>query len=545
MLPIRHLYPRCLTLVLASLVVFGAGSIAVQAEDAGDQAPVSSAGAAVPHPTLGPTEATREATDAAAATDPALPPTPAEDTFTPATREMATASPLPSGGPLPLPDEARPLTLSDCFRMAAVRSDTLKISAQDILIAKTQWSQAVAGLFPTIALANNEAFQNQVRNGPRETTLGQTSPIPNYVSLPGDTFPLPLFSGRDYISATGVTAMQTLFNGGQNYNAIGAAKQAIEAKKESLRFAYQTLYEDVAAAFYQTLGDAGEVVILGDMDRDLEARIHEINRRVQLGRSRPAEMLQAQADLAGTRVSLEREKTLLASDREMMAFYIGLPAEMIYLVDENPLPSAENIETYLRTLNFRPDVLFQIDAIRVAERNVSSAKGQLAPTITAQFDWTPLNDPKESQQWIAAFTATLPIFDGGLIIGQISQQKDILRQSRINLESLQRTADQQVRTAFVNFNGSVAQYLQNLQYAQFAALTFDAELDDYRHGATSNLNVLAALHNYHTAREQLHLADIDARLSFIKLHVASGNAPTAAPVAATPVDPSHPLSTTP
>lgn len=545
MLPICHLHPRRLTLALVGLVVFGTGSAAIQADDAAGQAPASPAAAtaAVPHPTLGPTEATRTATDSAAATDPALPPTPAEDTFIPATREMATASPLPSGGPLPLPAEVKPLTLSDCFRLAAVRSDTLKISAQDILIAKTQWSQAVAGLFPTIALANNEAFQNQVRNGPRESSL--SSPLPNYVSLPGDSFPLPLFSGRDYISTTGVTAMQTLFNGGQNYNAIGAAKQAIEAKKESLRFAYQTLYQDVAAAFYQTLSDAGEVVILGDMDRDLEARINEINRRVQLGRSRPSEMLQSQADLAGTRVSLEREKTLLATDREMMAFYIGLPAETIYLVDENPLPSAENIEVYLRTLNVRPDILFQIDAIRVAERNVSSAKGQLAPTLTGQFDWTPLNDPKGTQQWIASFTATLPIFDGGLIIGQISQQKEILRQSRINLESLQRTADQQIRTAFVNFNGSVAQYLQNLQYAEFAASTFNAELDDYRHGATSNLNVLAALHNYHTAREQLHLADIDARLSFIKLHVASGNAPTAAPATATAVDPSHPLLATP
>ncbi|HEY8966824.1 MAG TPA: TolC family protein, partial [Candidatus Methylacidiphilales bacterium] len=437
----------------------------------------------------------------------------------PATPERATSSPVTLGVPRPLralheaaaPEFTPPgpaLTLADCFRLAAVRSDTLKISAQDVLVAKTQWSQAAAALFPTVNLVNSESFQNQVRGG-----------TASRLSLSGA-------AGRDYTSQTGVQASYTLFNGLQNYNAVGAAAQTIESKRQSLRYAYQTLYQDVASAYYQTLIDAGQAVILGDLVRDFEARVAELDRRVKLGRSRPADLLLAQADLASGRVNLEQEKALTAADLELLAFYVGIPSGKLFLKDDTALPSASNLEAYLRNLNFRPDLLAQLAAIRAAERSLSEAKGQLWPTLTANFDWTPLNDPKSTQQWTATFQASLPVFDGGLIVARINEQRELLRQSRFTWESLQRTGDQQVRSAFAAFNGSVAQFLQNRQYAELSALNFNAQLDDYRHGVSANLDVLTALQSYHTARQQLHVADMNARLNFIKLHVAAGNAPT-------------------
>ncbi|WP_162274659.1 TolC family protein [Verrucomicrobium sp. GAS474] len=458
-------------------------------------------------PVNGPSPATRQETKSSDVADP-VPPPPATDTFAPATQAAATASPVAQGGPTPLAPGEKPLTLAECFRLAAIRSDTLKITAQDVLIAKTQWSQAAAGLFPTVSLVNSESFQNQVRNG----TAAR-------LSVSGA-------AGRDYGSSTGIGATQTIFNGAQNYNAVGAASQTIEAKRQTLRYGYQTLYQDTATAFYQMLIDAGQVSILTDLVHDFESRVTELQRRVRLGRSRPADLLLAQADLASGRVSLEQEKALLNVDREMMAFLIGIPAGKIFLRDEAALPTAANIEAYLRDINFRPDLLSQLATIRATERDLSSAKGALWPTITGDFNWTPLNDPKNTQQWTATFNVSLPIFDGGLIIGRINEQRELLRQSQFSLESLQRTGDQQVRSAYANFNGSAAQYLQNRQYAELSAMNYNAQLDDYRHGVSANLDVLTALQSYHSARQQLHVADMNTRLNFIKLHVAAGNAPT-------------------
>ena len=120
----------------------------------------------------------------------------------------------------------------------------------------------------------------------------------------------------------------------------------------------------------------------------------------------------------------------------------------------------------------------------------------------------------------------MPIFDGGLIAGQIHQNHEMVRQERLNVEQLQRTADQDTRTAYVNFNASVAQVVVLREAALLAAKDFEAQVDDYRRGVVTNLDVLTALQDYQTARIQLHDANMQARLNLINLHVAAGMAAT-------------------
>jgi outer membrane protein len=120
----------------------------------------------------------------------------------------------------------------------------------------------------------------------------------------------------------------------------------------------------------------------------------------------------------------------------------------------------------------------------------------------------------------------MPIFDGGLIIGQINENKSLVRQSALNVEQLKRTADQDTRTAYVNFNASVAQVVVLREAAILAAKNLSAQVDDYRRGVVSNLDVLTALQDYQSARQQLHNANMQARLNLINLHVAAGMAAT-------------------
>jgi len=121
----------------------------------------------------------------------------------------------------------------------------------------------------------------------------------------------------------------------------------------------------------------------------------------------------------------------------------------------------------------------------------------------------------------------MPIFDGGLIAGQVHQNHELVRQNRLNIEQLQRTADQDTRTAYANFDASVAQIIVLREAATLAAKDFEAQVDDYRRGVVSNLDVLTALQDYQTARIQLHNANMTARLDLINLNVAAGLAATA------------------
>jgi outer membrane protein len=172
-------------------------------------------------------------------------------------------------------------------------------------------------------------------------------------------------------------------------------------------------------------------------------------------------------------------------------------------------------------------VLSQLESLRQAERNLSVAQGQLWPTITANGNFLASQDPTSNDiDATMTLEASMPIFDGGLIIGQIHQNKELVRQSRLNVEQLQRTADQDTRTAYVNFDASIAQVVVLREAAMLAAKNFEAQVDDYRRGVVSNLDVLTALQDYQTARVQLHNANMQARLDLINLHVAAGMAAT-------------------
>jgi outer membrane protein len=421
--------------------------------------------------------------------------------------ELATVSPVAQDARDP-----HALDLQTCFQLTAVRDDSLKISMEDIYVAQAQLSQSIAALWPTFTATNQQEFLHYRSSGGGSVSILGNSTVNG---------------NRNYTSQSHVTMSYTLFNGGQNWNNVGASSAAVAAKRETLARDYETIYQSVAQAFYDVLQFEGDMVIQSDLIDALKARVDDLEDRVRLGRSRPSELLQAQTDLANARVTYEQQRGSLNAARETVAFYIGIPSSGFKLKETQHFPSAAQLELYLQKSGTRPDVLAQLESLRQAERTLSAAQGELLPTITAQGDFLSSQDPA-SNQIDASMTleASMPIFDGGLIIGQIHQNKELVRQSKLNVEQLQRTADEDTRTAYANFNASVAQVVVLREAALLAAKNLEAQVDDYRRGVVANLDVLTALQDYQSARQGLHDANMQARLNLINLHVAAGMAAT-------------------
>lgn len=442
--------------------------------------------------------------------------------------ELATVSPIAENAKNP-----RAMDLQTCFQLTAVRDDSLKISVQDVEIARAQLSQSIAALWPTFTVSNQQQFLH----------YREPASLNGFTILGNST----LEGNRNYVSQSNVDMNYTLFNGGQNWNNVGASAAAVASKKQTLARNYETIYQDVAQAFYNVLQFEGDMVVQADLIDALRARVDDLTGRVKLGRSRPSELLQAQTDLANAKVTYESQRGSLNAAKETVAFYIGIPAAYLQLKDTQAFPTAAELEAYIRKSGTRPDILAQLESLRQSERQLSSSIGQLWPTITAQGDFLASQDPASNNiDASMTLTASMPIFDGGLIISQIHQNKELVRQSRLNVEQLQRTADEDTRTAYANFNAEVAQVIVLREAATLAAKDFEAQVDDYRRGVVSNLDVLTALQDYQTARIQLHNANMAARLNLINLHVAAGMAARgpgannqALPTAAAPAAPAH------
>jgi outer membrane protein len=421
--------------------------------------------------------------------------------------ELATVSPIAQNA-----HDPHALDLQTCFQLTAIRDDSLKISMEDIEIARALMSQSIAALWPTFTVNNQQQFLHF-----RNSTVGGFSILGNST----------ISGNRNYTSQSNVNMSYTLFDGGQNWNKVGASSAGIAVKRQTLARDYQTIYQAVAQAFYNVLQFEGDMVVQADLIDALKARVDDLKDRVNLGRSRPSELLQAQTDLANAKFTYEQQRGSLNAAKETVAFYIGIPSSTFKLKETQKFPSAAQLESYVQQSGTRPDVLSQLESLRQAERNLSVAEGQLWPTITANGNFLASQDPA-SNEIDASMTleASMPIFDGGLIAGQIHQNHELVRQSRLNVEQLQRTADQDTRTAYVNFDASIAQVVVLREAAMLAAKNFEAQVDDYRRGVVANLDVLTALQDYQTARIQLHNANMQARLDLINLHVAAGMAAT-------------------
>ncbi len=419
--------------------------------------------------------------------------------------ELATVSPISQNT-----NNIHALDLQTCFQLTAIRDDSLKVSMEDIEIARAQLSQTIAALWPTFTVNNQQQFLHY-----RNSTVGGFSILGNST----------ITGNRNYTSQSNVNMTYTLFNGGQNWNNVGASSAVVAARRQTLARDYQTIYQDVAQGFYNVLQFEGDMIIQADLIDALRARVDDLKDRVNLGRSRPSELLQAQTDLANSKFTYEQQRGSLNAAKETVAFYTGIPSGDLQLKDTQKFPSAAQLEAYVKQSGTRPDVLSQLETLRQSERNLSVAEGQLWPTITANGNFLASQDPTSNDiDATMTLEASMPIFDGGLIIAQIHQNKETVRQSKLNVEQLQRTADQDTRTAYVNFDASVAQVLVLREAATLAAKNFEAQVDDYRRGVVANLDVLTALQDYQTARIQLHNANMQARLDLINLHVAAGMA---------------------
>jgi len=426
--------------------------------------------------------------------------------------ELATISPIADNA-----NNARALDLQTCFQLTALRDDSLKISKEDVEIARAQMSQSIAALWPSFTVNNQQQFihYNSPNTGQSFSSIGGVTTITE--------------GQRNYQSQSNVNMTYTLFNGGQNWNNVGASARAIAAKKQTLARDYQTIYQDVAQAFYNVLQFEGDMAVEADLIDALRARVDDLKNRVNLGRSRPSELLQAQTDLANAKVTYESQRGSMNTAMETIAFYTGVPSAKLVLKDTQPFPTVQQLDAYLAHSPSRPDVLAQVETMKQSERQLASAIGQYFPTITAQGNFLASQDPVSNNiDATMTIEASMPIFDGGLIAGQVHQNHELVRQNRLNIEQLQRTADQDTRTAYANFDAAVAQIIVLREAATLAAKDFEAQVDDYRRGVVSNLDVLTALQDYQTARIQLHNANMTARLDLINLNVAAGLAATSA-----------------
>ncbi|MGF1679070.1 MAG: TolC family protein [Candidatus Methylacidiphilales bacterium] len=409
------------------------------------------------------------------------------------------------------------LTLLDCYQRAAAQSEALAISSESIRQAEARYWQALSTVLPEVNLVASERLRNNRGGGFSGNSSGSDSGNGSGGS-----------GGRRDRFETQLQVSMNIFRGFRDYHQLGIAQASRRASVADLLRDQHTLFLDVSDLYYQILSQRSDLAILQDLDAALIQRIEELNERVQLGRSRSSELLAARTEHVENQASMRQVAGLISAGMELMAFLIARPVETFTLADDQPVTYAESLSNFLSGLARRPDLEAQSQRVEISNRQVSSARGAFLPTLDFQFNWLALENPERDQDWNLFFTASLPVFDGGLRASELSLKKSEARVSSLNLDRLRRLAEYDVRLAYSDFQSATSQLVVLSEAVQVAQANVSAQQEDYRLGRASNLDALNALIRYHGVRRRQALTTYLTRSTLNALHVASGELPATA-----------------
>jgi outer membrane protein len=162
---------------------------------------------------------------------------------------------------------------------------------------------------------------------------------------------------------------------------------------------------------------------------------------------------------------------------------------------------------------------------RAARKRLSAVKAEHLPTVSVEGNYYLQENPASSREWNILLTADLPLFEGGIIEARVRENKALVRSSELNLDQLRRTADYEVRTAYLNFISAAAQLALLTETVAVSAENYRIQTEDFELGIISNLDLLTSLRNTLESQRLRLSAEMDSRVNLVRLLVASGTTP--------------------
>ncbi len=427
--------------------------------------------------------------------------------------------------------QSQPLTIDDVVTLALANNRTLATAVESYRQSQGTTASARAGLNPTLKVnyALTRYSQEQAANLGGQSVVIQEQ----YVNQLNAGLNLP-------IDITG-----------ELHAAVNQANyQQLAARLEVNRVRNQIVL-DVKSAFYEVLRDQALVnAAQGNLQNAID-RLTDAQLRLSAGTVAHIDVTRAQSDVASAQQTVIKNRSALSLAFAKVNKTIGLNINTVYMLttknavnlpagatdttfgyivpDVKPSPPPENgltgeighslgdhgaaqvaqmqqfvvgnpIEsgadyeaTLKEALRTRPEVLREDANVAAARKGIFVARAGLLPTVSIGYNinYTPNSGTLAGQALTryAGLTVNIPLLDGGVASGRVTQAKALVSQAEIALREQMDTVALDVRQAYLN--------LQQTEQAIGAARQELAQADEsyrlarlrYSAGVTSQAGV--------------------------------------------------------
>ncbi len=365
--------------------------------------------------------------------------------------------------------ESSSKTLQECYELALKQSEKLAIQKEVIEEAKARFLQAISALSPRASFVYSNKWQDANSSGStsrRETPEGKFN-----------------FS-------------QPLFTGFKEFADIAASRTEKKQRGYEFERAKQLLFGDVSDAFYFFLSTQKDFGVLLAIEEILRERIDELEKREELGRSRPSEVVSAQAQLSRVEAEIQLIDSQRQVARQILEFLTG--EQIDRLNDETEMsPTLMPLEFYAPYSEKRLDVLASYEAWQKSKSEVISTASGYWPTVSLDSNqYTKRVGSSENIDWDATFTVEVPLFQGGETAGEVQESKAKEREAQLAFEKLKREALLEIKNAYARLNFGLKRCEALKKALEANERNYQLQLEDYNINLVNNLDVLRALEEF-------------------------------------------------
>jgi len=305
------------------------------------------------------------------------------------------------------------LSWQDCIKEAAKNHPDLIAAVEEVKQSEAAKKITASALYPQI----NADLNASTARGASDSAPAST----------GDSY------------SYGVTGTQLIFDGTKTIQNVKAASENIKAFQQNYRFTSTQVRLNLRTAFINLLKAQELVLVSEDIIKIRKSNLELITLRYESGLEHRGALLTAEANLAQADFQLNQAKRAVELAQRQLTKEMGRREFIpMSIKGDFKVVDAAADEPDLEALTKNNPSLLQIVAQKnAAEFSLKSAYANFSPTLSGSAGankngahWLPAGD-----QWNLGLTLSMPIFEGGLRLAQVSQAQGLLNQLKENERS--------------------------------------------------------------------------------------------------------------
>jgi outer membrane protein TolC len=343
---------------------------------------------------------------------------------------------------------------------------------------------------------------------------------------------------KQWQAAPIVTLNWTLLDFGRRESASDSALDRLIATNLAFNRTIQDVVFNTESAFYALDAAEGAVIAARQNLKLAETDFDAVRQRVDLGLATEPQLLLAKQTVAQSRFDLANAQLMVHDAEAQMAVALGVPADppvtIVGLETQAPPPELNRpVEALIaEALRKRPDLAARVASLRASQADIRQARAQFFPTIGLATGYgenlwnytllTPTTVQTGQPQYSALLTLRWDIFTGFKRLNDVRRTEHDRDVARSALRSSEISTIAEVWHAYFDVDSSRSKYAFAQSLVGSSQESYDANLETYRQGLSTIIELLTAERDLANARYTLIQSKAQLLTAYAALAYAAG-----------------------